>query len=130
MPVTAKLSSKFYQRLGDDVANELVALLNTMDSTYLAELRQLNELNYSRFESKLEQRVAELRAEFKTGFVELRAELGTGHATLRAELGTGQAKLATDIEAVRADLMKWMVGFFVPTILSIIGVLVAVLRLR
>ena len=119
MPVTAKLSSKFYQRLGDDVANELVALLNTMDSTYLTELRQLNELNYSRFESKLEQRVAELRAEFKTGFAEL-----------SAELGTGQAKLRTDLEAVRADLMKWMVGLLVPTILGIIGVLVAVLRLR
>ena len=123
MPVTAKLSSKFYQRLGDDVANELVALLNTMDSTYLAELRQVNELNYSRFESKLEQRVAELRTEFRTGQAELRAEFRTGFAELRGEFGNGQAEL-------RADILKWVVGLFVPTILGIIGVLIAVLRLR
>ena len=55
---TAKLSRAFYDRLGDDVANELVGLLNVMDSTYLTELRQLNELNFARFDAKLEQRIA------------------------------------------------------------------------
>ena len=34
-----------------------------MDATYKAELRELNELNFARFDAKLEQRVAELRSE-------------------------------------------------------------------
>jgi len=63
MPVTAKLSRKFYEKFGDDVANELVDWFNMVDATYRSELRELNELNYARFDAKLEQRIAELRAE-------------------------------------------------------------------
>jgi hypothetical protein len=63
VPVTAKLSRKFYERLGDDVANELVEWFNAVDATYRGELRELNEVNFARFEAKLEQRIAELRGE-------------------------------------------------------------------
>ena len=34
-----------------------------MDATYRADLRELNELNFARFDAKLEQRLAELKAE-------------------------------------------------------------------
>lgn len=61
MPVTAKLSKHFYDVLGEDVANELVDWFNAVDSTYRADLRELNELNFARFDAKLEQRLAELR---------------------------------------------------------------------
>jgi len=63
MPVTVKLSRKFYETFGDDIANELVEWFNTVDTTYRGDLRELNELNFARFDAKLEQRVAELRAE-------------------------------------------------------------------
>ena len=61
MPVTAKLSRKFYETLGDEVADELVDLLNQVDATYHADLREMNELNYARFEARLDQRIAEVR---------------------------------------------------------------------
>ena len=41
MPVTAKLSRKFYDQLGDDIANELVDWFNKVDDTYRTELREL-----------------------------------------------------------------------------------------
>lgn len=63
MPVTAKLSRKFYERFGDDLTNELVEWFNQVDATYRSELREINELNWARFEAKLEQRMAELRAD-------------------------------------------------------------------
>ena len=63
MPVTAKLSREFYDRLGDKVVDELVGLLNNMDATFRAELKELNEQNFQRFDAKLEQRLAELKAE-------------------------------------------------------------------
>jgi len=66
MPVTAKLSRKFYEKFGDDIANELVEWFNGVDATYRTDLRELNELNFARFDAKLEQRVAELRAELET----------------------------------------------------------------
>ena len=65
VPVTAKLSKRFYDVLGEDVANELVDWFNSVDLTYRADLRELNELNYARFEAKLEQRLAELRADLR-----------------------------------------------------------------
>jgi hypothetical protein len=60
MPVTARLSRLFYERLGDEIANELVDWFNQVDATYRGDLRELNELNFARFDAKLEQRVAEL----------------------------------------------------------------------
>ena len=38
-------------------------LINGMDATYKSDLREMNELNFARFDAKLEQRVAEIRAE-------------------------------------------------------------------
>ncbi len=60
MPVTARLSRKFYETFGDELANEFVDWFNAVDSTYRTELRELNELNFARFDAKLEQRVAEI----------------------------------------------------------------------
>ena len=60
MPVTAKLSREFYEKFGDTLTNELVAWLNQVDATYRNDLRELNELNFARFDAKLEQRAAQL----------------------------------------------------------------------
>ena len=63
MPVTAKLSREFYDRFGDKVVDELVGLLNDVDATFKAELREQNDRNLTLFDAKLEQRLAELEAE-------------------------------------------------------------------
>jgi hypothetical protein len=75
MPVTAKLSREFYDRFGDKVVDEPAGLLNDMDATFRAELRELNEQNARRFESKLDERMAQLGAELRTEMAELKAEL-------------------------------------------------------
>ena len=62
MPVTAKLSRRFYERFGDEVTNELVEWFNQVDATYRTDLRELNEINFARFDAKLEQRVARVEA--------------------------------------------------------------------
>jgi hypothetical protein len=63
VPVTAKLSRKFYEKLGEDVTNELVEWFNSVDATYRSDLREVNEHNFARFEAKLEQRLAELKSD-------------------------------------------------------------------
>jgi len=63
VPVTAKLSRKFYEKLGEDVANELVEWFNNVDATYRNDLREINELNFAKFDAKQEQRLAELKSE-------------------------------------------------------------------
>jgi hypothetical protein len=84
------------------VANELVDWFNTVGLTprfargglHRADLRELNELYYARFDAKLEQRLAELRSE-----------------------------LLTAMAALRSDLVRWMFGFWVSTLLGIAGLL-------
>jgi hypothetical protein len=47
LPVTARLSKRLYEVLGEDVANEPVDWFNTVDLTHRADLRELNELYYA-----------------------------------------------------------------------------------
>lgn len=46
-----------------------------VDATYRSELRELNELNFARFDAKLEQRTVELEAKLERRIAELRAEM-------------------------------------------------------
>jgi hypothetical protein len=87
MPITARLSKKFYDRLGEDIVNELVGLLNLIDSTYRSELKEINEINFARFEAKLEQRIDSLRSELKSDMAELKADMAGLKATLEQRLG-------------------------------------------
>ena len=103
MPVTAKLSKRFYDVLGEDVANELVEWFNAVDLTYRGDLRELNELNFARFDAKLEQRLAELRAELRQEMAEVRQE----------------------IAGLRADMLRWMFGFWATTLLTLAGLMIA-----
>jgi hypothetical protein len=101
MPVTVKLSERFYQKLGHELVDEMVNWFNQVDATYRGDLRELNELNFSRFDAKLEQRLAELRGD-------LRNEL---HA---------QGKM----------LMRWMVGLWITALGVLSGLIVAALHFR
>jgi hypothetical protein len=63
VPVIARLSQRFYDVVGEDVAGELVDWLNAVeqDLTDRSRFRQLNELNFARLDARLEQRFAEFR---------------------------------------------------------------------
>ena len=126
MPVTAKLSRKFYEQLGDDVAGELVDWFNAVDATYKSELKETNELNWERFKATLHEEISSLRAELHGEISSLRAELHREMSSLRAELHGEVAALRSDIraemKAMQADLMKWMFIYWSGTVAAIIGV--------
>lgn len=63
MPVTAKLSREFYDRFGDKLVDELVGLLNDVDATFKAELREQNDRNLQLIDARLDRRLAELKAD-------------------------------------------------------------------
>jgi hypothetical protein len=125
VPVTARLSKRFYDVLGEDVdvlgedvANELVDWFNAVDLAYRTDLRELNELNFARFDAKLEQRLAEFRGE-------LLVELRTGTQQLRLEIQQVRTDLHTEIQQVRVELLRWMFGFWVSTLVGIAGLAIA-----
>jgi hypothetical protein len=98
MPVTARLSRKFYERFGDELTNELVEWFNQVDATYRSEFRDLFEVHFARFDAKLEQRIGELRAEL-----------------------TG--KLESKLSGLEARLVRWMFLFWVGTLGTVIALL-------
>jgi hypothetical protein len=97
LPVTAKLSRKFYERFGDDVAGELVDWFNAVDSTYQSQLREMNDLNWERFKAELRAEGAAIRSEIRT---ELRAET---------------SQIRVEISQLRSELMKWMFVYWTGT---------------
>jgi len=108
VPVTAKLSREFYERLGDSVANELVEMLNTVDQNYRAELRELNDLNFARFDAKVEQRFAESAAATDKRFAEAAAEMDRRFADV-----------LNQIERTQARLLMWSFSFWVTTLIAL-----------
>jgi len=130
MPVTAKLSLRFYEKLGEDVANELVEWFNNVDATYRADLRELNELNFARFDAKLEQRIGALDARMDAFTAKVEQRIGA----LEARLETFEAKLVQRLESrigdVKHEMLRWMLASWSTMMLVLLGTLFAVLKAR
>ena len=65
---------------------------NAVDATYRADLRELNELNFQRFDAKVEQRFAEADANLERKF---------------------------------RELLIWMFGFWIATLVPLAGLILA-----
>ncbi len=110
MPITAKLSLKFYERFGDEIAGEIVDWFNSVDAEYQGQLRETNDLNWERFKAELRAQGAELRGEM---------------AAMRAELRGEMAAMSADL---RSELIKWMFIFWTGTLIPLAGLIIALHR--
>ena len=143
MPVTAKLSRRFYEQLGDDVAAELVDWFNAVDATYKADLKETNDLNWERFKATLSGEISLLDGRMSSLEGNLRGEISSLEGNLRGEISSLEAKLLgeissldgkvhgdisslrgefrSDMKAMQANLMKWMFLYWSGTVAAIIG---------
>ena len=140
VPVTAKLSGKFYEKLGDDVANELVDWFNSVDATYRSDLKELNELNFARFDAKveqrwaqldakLEQRLAQLDAKLEQRVAELRAEMQVRIAELKSEMHAGFARVDQRFAELETRLTKRLFAFWIAQAATTAGLVLGVVKL-
>jgi hypothetical protein len=109
--ITARLSRKLHQTLGDEAGEDLVTWMQQVEAQRV-ELRELNELNFARFDARLSASVAELRQDMQTGFGAVRQEM---------------AQLETRLERRVGDLIKWSFVFWVGAV-GAIAALAGVLR--
>jgi len=141
MPVTAKLSRTFYEKFGDEATNELVEWLNAVDAAYRSDLREFNEINFGRFDSKLterlalsdsrlEKRLAEFEAKLDArlagfekqiearlaGFEERFLEIEGRLAQLDQKIETRTLSLRTEIAQAKTEMVRWMFAFWVATV--------------
>jgi hypothetical protein len=110
LPVTARLSRAFYERLGDDVANELVEWLNQVDLAYRSELRELNELHFARFEAKVGERLAAFETQINKGLADVRVEFSTA------------------LRDTKTSLIWWMFGLWTGNALATAALVLAILK--
>ena len=103
MPVTAKLSRKFYATFGDEIASELVDWFNAVDTSYRAEFRELFETHFARFDAKLEQQV------------------GRAEARLDRRIAEMESRLRVEMANLKAEVLRWTFLFWIPTALAVIG---------
>lgn len=139
MPVTAKLSRRFYEQFGDEITNELVDWFNSVDATYQSSLRELNELNFARFDAKLEQRIAGVEArldgvearldarinEVRTDLQRVRTDL---ERTMDVRFAEQSETLTSRLAAFESRMTRWMVTLWSSTMLAFVGLLFAILR--
>jgi hypothetical protein len=145
--VTARLSRAFYDRFGEALTNELVDWFNQVDATYRSDLRELNEGNFSRFDSRLNQRFAEsdLRLEQRlAGFeqriaaFEVRVEqrlaafeqrIAAFEVRVEQRLAVTEQRLAAfevRVEQRLAKQLRWMIGLWLTTMLALLGIFLRV----
>ena len=117
MPVTARLSRRFYETFGDEIANELVEWFNQVDATYRSDLKELNDLNFARFDAKLEQRLAQFDAKLEQRFAQFDAKLERRFAEYEKALAD-----------TRTDVIRWMFLFWIGTVVPLGGLAVALAR--
>lgn len=117
MPVTLKLSKRFYDTFGQETTDELVDALNAVDQSYRSEFRELFDANFGRLEARIGELGAELRAEM--------AGLRSDMVGLRGEIKQHESRTDAKLEAMKSELLKWLFLFWVGTI----GIVLVIVRL-
>jgi hypothetical protein len=98
MPVTAKLSRLFYERLGEQITNELVEWFNAVDLTYRTDLRDINELNYARFSEGVGARFAAQDARIDKMFAEFEVRMEKRFAEFEVRMEKRFAEMSVQME--------------------------------
>jgi hypothetical protein len=130
VPVTARLSKRFYDQFGDEVANELVDWFNAVDATYRSDLKELNELNFARFDASVGERFAQQDARLEKRFAEQGARLEKRLFAQDAKLDAIEARmnehfretdgkiaqLRIDMAGWKTEMIRWMFLFWLGTV--------------
>jgi hypothetical protein len=128
VPVTARLSQKFYEKFGDDIANELVEWFNKVDATYRSDLRELNELNFGRFDANLGALGSGLNARMSVLEDRLNARMGALDDRLNARMDALESRLDARMAGFEARVIKWMFLFWIGQAVTTVGLVFGVVR--
>lgn len=121
MPVTARLSRKFYETFGDEIANAFVDWFNQVDLTYRTDLERVNELNFARFDAKVEQRFAESELRWEKRFAEFETRVERRLAEFGRELADLDARLDRRMSRFETRLIRWVVALWLATALGVLA---------
>jgi len=138
VPVTVKLSKRFYDTFGEDIANELVGLLNVVDAASRADLTRLADEYHARLRGELERFATKADLErfatkedlerfaTKADLERFATKADLERYATKDDLAVLRGELRADMAALKADLMKWMLVFWVGTSLTTVSLVLTV----
>ena len=116
MAAPHKFTRKLHEVIGAEAADAMVDWMNRTDEHFgelhadIAELRQ--EMNV---------KFADVREEMRVGFAKVDARFGALEVKMDAKFAAQDAKLDTKF----AEFMKWTLGFWVASLITYVGAIVA-----
>ena len=119
MPVFARLSSRFYDAVGEDVTQQLVDWINAVEQEVTDRARLRAGLVGS--PEKVPDRGVTSR------YLEERSalKLARSHADLERRMSELRADLRSEIDRFRTELLGWMLVFWITNVVGIAGLLIA-----
>lgn len=111
MPATDRLLQQLRDTLGEEPTRDLVSWVNEAGTVNRAEVREIADLYLSRFDERLERRLAEMDVRLERRFAEVRVEM------------------AVRLSAQYRDLLRWLFVFWAGTIIPLAGLMIALIKL-
>ena len=103
MPIATKLSRRFQEVFGTEAADAMVDWMHEMEGGR-AELRDLNDLSFARFDSRLGERIAQLELKLDRRSATLDAKIDHVAAELDAKIDRVAGELNAKIDHVAVEL--------------------------
>jgi hypothetical protein len=129
MAAPKHVAKKLREMLGNEAGESMVEWLDERDTHYdvlrqearadIAELRQETRAEFA----AVRQEMAALREEMRAGF----SAVDVKFAQLREDMRAGFAALEIKFSQRNAELMKWALGFWIASLLGVVGALAAAL---
>jgi uncharacterized tellurite resistance protein B-like protein len=99
-----------------------VEWFNLVDATYRSDLRELNEVNFARFRAEMEAGFAKADAKLEQRIAELRAEL-------RGEMQTGFARADQRLAEFETRLTRRLLNFWIAQAATTVALVLGVVKL-
>jgi hypothetical protein len=130
MPAPNKVARKLNESLGVEAGDAMVDWMNGVEENTrelradIAELQHQTKVEFAQLRQDMNSGLAEARQDMNTGFATVRQDMNTGFAAVRQEMRVGFANVEATAAKRHADFMKWTLGFWVLSLVTLVGAIV------
>ena len=99
-----------------------------MDTTYQGQLKEINDLNWARVESRFDafdSRMSAFEARMEARFEAIDARMTALEARIEARMAAFESRMEARYEKLRSEMLLWMFAFWTATVIPLIGVMLA-----
>jgi hypothetical protein len=153
MPAPNRLTRKLNEILGTDAGDAMADWMNRADESAgelrreidgfrqevradFAELRQEMHAEFARVRQEMTEGLGSVRSQMAEGLGSVRSEMTEGLAVasretaeVREEVRVGLANLEKTMAQRHAEFLRWMVGFWLLSLVTLVGSVVALARI-